>query len=94
MGRCGGVPTDLTDSCIVASDGWPTVGWRLLEQGPRDSLLRKLIGWRVVHSGASGLVAAILILVRAEGNQHLHLWLRKTETDKLGNRPKTGSLVR
>jgi hypothetical protein len=45
----------------------------------------KLIGWRVVHSGTSALVAAILILLRAEGNQHLHLWLRKAEVSKIQN---------
>ena len=59
--------------------------WNLLEQGPRDSLLRKLIRWRVVHLGASGLVGTILILLRGEGNQHLHLWPRNQETSKMKN---------
>ena len=56
-----------------------------MEQGTRDSSLKKLIGGRVVHSGASGLVGDILILPRAEGNQHLHLWPRKAEVYKIEN---------
>jgi hypothetical protein len=42
--------------------------------------------------GASGLVAAILILLKTEGNQHLHLWLRKPETSRMKNCPKSGWL--
>ena len=58
-----------------------------MEQGTRESSLKKLIGWRVVHSGASGLVGDILILPRAEGNQHLHLWLQMAEVSRIQNRP-------
>ena len=42
--------------------------------------------------GTSALVAAILILLRAEGNQHLHLWPRKPETYRLKIDPKSGWL--
>ncbi len=55
--------------------------------GAKGSLLRKLIGWRVVHSDTSALVADILILPRAEGNQHLHLWLQKAVVYRIQNRP-------
>ena len=55
-------------------------------KGPEDlgtACLGKLIRWRVVHSGASWLDAAILILPRTESNQHMHLWPRKTEAYRM-----------
>jgi hypothetical protein len=55
--------------------------------GAKDSWLKKLIGWRVVHPDTSALVKAILILPRAEGNQHLHLWLQMAEVSRIQNRP-------
>ena len=58
-----------------------------MEQGPRDSSLKKLSGWRVVHSETSALVAAILILLRARGNQHLRLWRQEAEFSRIQNRP-------
>ena len=67
--RCGGESTDQT-SISVVTDEAPTVGWKLLEQGPESRSASGMCSGGVsAVIGSSGLDAHTLVRDEANGNQ-------------------------
>ena len=67
--RCGGDSTDRTDSSVVTDDV-PTVGWKLLEQGPKSQATSGIcsVGPSSVMD-ASDLDGLTLVIGHAQSNQ-------------------------